>query len=330
MRLRMGVLLSLEFEGRQKCLSLNRPAVMPHTLALLLFLSGLLLPAATGISSEAGKPLQPEKAESRALAFLAREVPSWSVKHKCYSCHNNGDAAKALYQAVRLSYPVPAEALTDTTRWLSLPGSWDENKGDPAFSDKALARIHFAAALSEAMNAKLVKDREVLIEAARLVVEHQQSDGSWKVEQPGNIGSPVTYGACLATAIARQTLHKADGFSKEIARADDWLRKARAENVLDAAGILIGLEKYGDAERSQVGNCLTLLLRSQSRAGGWGPYAKSPPEPFDTAVAILALSKHRVSPEIKKAIQRGREFLLESQLKDGSWQETTRPPGGES
>jgi hypothetical protein len=273
---------------------------------------------------------QEQKPERRAVAFLAREVPAWSARNKCYSCHNNGDAAKALYQAVRLSYPVPPEALADTTRWLSRPASWDDNKGDPAFSDKALARIHFAAALSEAMNANQVEDRKVLVEAARLVVEHQQPDGSWNVEQPGNIGSPVTYGTCLATAIARQTLHKTEGFGEEVARADDWLRKARAENVLDAAGILIGLEKYGDAERSQVGQCLTLLLLSQARAGGWGPYAKNPPEPFDTAVAILALSKHRVSPEINRAIQRGREFLLASQLKDGSWQETTRPPGGES
>ena len=271
---------------------------------------------------------QEQKAENRAVLFLAREVPAWSAKNKCYSCHNNGDAAKAMYQAVRLSYSVPPEALADTTRWLSHPGRWDDNKGDPAFSDKALARIQFAAALSEAMNANLVEDRKVLVEAARLVVEHQQPDGSWRVEQPGNIGSPVTYGACLATAIARQTLHKAEGFGKEVARADDWLRKARAENVLDAAGVLIGLE-YG-AERSQVARCLQLLLLSQSRAGGWGPYAKNPPEPFDTAVAILALSKHRVSPEINRAIQRGREFLLASQLKDGSWQETTRPPGGES
>jgi hypothetical protein len=273
---------------------------------------------------------QEQKAESRAVAFLAREVPAWSGKHKCYSCHNNGDAAKALYQAARLSYPMPAEALADTTRWLSRPGGWDDNKGDPAFSDKALARIHFSAALSEAIGANLVKDRTVLVEAASLIVEHQESDGSWKVEQPGNIGSPVTYGTCLATAIARQTLHKTGSFAKEVARADDWLRKARAENILDAAGVLIGLEQYGDAERSQVGHCLSLLLLSQSRAGGWGPYAKNPPEPFDTAIAILALSKHRDSPEINKAIQRGREFLLASQLKDGSWQETTRPPGGES
>ena len=39
-------------------------------------------------------------AEDRALAYLIREVPAWSREHKCFSCHNNGDAARALYTAV--------------------------------------------------------------------------------------------------------------------------------------------------------------------------------------------------------------------------------------
>ena len=35
-----------------------------------------------------------EEAAKRALQFLSREVPSWSIENKCYSCHNNGDAAR--------------------------------------------------------------------------------------------------------------------------------------------------------------------------------------------------------------------------------------------
>ena len=60
--------------------------------------------------------------EYRALAYLAREVPRWARENKCYSCHNNGDAARALYKAVRLGEPVPREALQDTSRWLRRPG----------------------------------------------------------------------------------------------------------------------------------------------------------------------------------------------------------------
>lgn len=44
----------------------------------------------------------------RALDYLSREVPAWKKKNGCFSCHNNGDAARALMAAGR------REPLTDT------------------------------------------------------------------------------------------------------------------------------------------------------------------------------------------------------------------------
>src|SRR5437879_5357235 len=78
--------------------------------------------ALTGLMTDPGGEVQ-STAESRALAYLAQEVPHWARENKCYSCHNNGDAARALYTAVQLSYPVPPKALADTSRWLERPGS---------------------------------------------------------------------------------------------------------------------------------------------------------------------------------------------------------------
>src|SRR6185436_19333086 len=50
-------------------------------------------------------------AESRAVEFLKREVPAWSRDNGCFSCHNNGDAARALYAASKKGYHVPHEVL---------------------------------------------------------------------------------------------------------------------------------------------------------------------------------------------------------------------------
>jgi squalene cyclase len=71
-------------------------------------------------------------------------------------------------------------------------------------------------------------------------------------------------------------------------------------------------------------DCVELLLAAQASDGGWGPHAMSPAEPFDTAVALLALRGHQ------EAIARGRAFLIARQQPDGGWSETTRPPGGQS
>src|SRR5712692_8247530 len=105
---------------------------------------------------------QPDKGAeglARAVAALASEVPRWSRENHCFSCHNNGDGARALYAAAGLGYRVPNSAVADTTRWLLEPGKWDSNRANPAFSDKKLARIQFAAALAQAFDAGAVRDR---------------------------------------------------------------------------------------------------------------------------------------------------------------------------
>jgi len=271
-----------------------------------------------------------QTAEARAVAFLIRESPRWRPENKCYSCHNNGDAAHALCVAVRHSYSVPQSALADTTHWLLHPEKWDHDKGDPGFSDKGLSRIQFAAALLAAVNAGALKDQRPLARAAELVVENQQHDGSWRIGADDAIGSPVTYGSCLATYQARAVLRSADParYRSAIQKAGQWLRLASARTTLDAAAILLALERANDQEaRVQQESCLDLIRKGQAANGGWGPYSNSPPEPFDTAIVLLALSDH---PAQRKLSLRGRAFLISTQQPDGSWPETTRPAGAVS
>ena len=268
--------------------------------------------------------------EQRALNFLAREVPKWSAENKCYSCHNNGDAARALYTAVRLGYALPDKALADTTAWLMQPQRWDHNGGEGPYSDKHLARLQFAAALTEAMDAGLAKDRQALKDAAALIAGHQQSNGSWQVTADGTLGSPVTHGTPLATALARRTLQRADAKSHAaaIAKAEQWLRNAPVKTVLDAAGILLALAvDYSSEADKQRQRCLEMIRLSQSPDGGWGPTVKDSPEVFDTAIVVLALASQRQGKELQAMIRRGRAFLVDAQKEDGSWTETTRPSG---
>src|SRR5262249_40266900 len=78
-------------------------------------------------------------AEARAVDFLRREVPAWSRDNGCFSCHNNGDAARALYTASQQGYRISPDALAETTAWLSEPRKWDKGKGNPGFNDQRLA-----------------------------------------------------------------------------------------------------------------------------------------------------------------------------------------------
>jgi hypothetical protein len=271
--------------------------------------------------------------ESRALAHLAREVPAWPTSEKCFSCHNNGVAAAALFAAMRQGHKIPEKALTETVRWLSQPDKWSGKRDGGTPTDETLVRIQFGAALAEAIDAGAVKDQRTLRKAAKLIAAGQRKDGSWQVSAEGLLGSPTTLGPALATHLARRVLLKADekGHAEVIARADRWLRQIEVKNVPDAAAVLLALEGASDKEATvQRKTCLDLLHKSQDKRGGWGPYATSASEPFDTALALLALAHYPKEDGAAEMIRRGRLYLIDTQDKEGNWPETTRPAGGVS
>jgi hypothetical protein len=246
-----------------------------------------------------------------AVRYLEQEVPLWHKQNRCHSCHNNGDAARGLIVAYRLGLKVDPAALTDTLDWLSHPERWDHQPGDPAFGDKKLARIQFASALREAHEAKLIPDPSILKQAAALVAEQQDPSGGWIVDPHSASGSPATYGPMLATCLAREVLLAA-GDKTAASRAEAWMRARPARTIPDAAAKLLA---FPDKP------ALDLILTTQAPNGSWLS------EPFDTALAILAL---RTQPGSAQPITRARTYLLQTQLTAGGWPGTTRPPGAQS
>ena len=103
----------------------------------------LALPEAHGPPSESADQPPPRllrpgaldhQAETRAIAYLAREVPLWRQENACYSCHNNGDAARALIAGLQRRHDV-RPAIDDTLEWLASPARWDSNPGGKGGND---------------------------------------------------------------------------------------------------------------------------------------------------------------------------------------------------
>lgn len=263
----------------------------------------------------------PADATHSAIEYLARETPRWRTENHCFSCHNNGDGARALLLAKAHGYDLPPDALIDTLEWLRKPAAWDDAHSNPGFSDRKLARIQFSAALAEAVRGGEITAHNDLKRATELLLPLQESDGAWKIDTGGVTGAPATYGSALATYMARRVLETADQtrFEAAISKANRWLRDLSPANVLDRAAVLLALP---DATAKH----LAPLLAAQNGDGGWGPQPHAPSEAFDTAIALLALNGLADAKQAD-AIARGRVFLAKFQLNDGSWPETTRPSG---
>lgn len=290
------------------------------------------LAAAIVAAAQFSPPAETNAAITKGVAYLRVEVPKWK---------NNGDATRALLVAGSRGFDV-GTSLDDTLTFLREPSKWDQNKMRDGLVDKALAHVQFASALAVANRVDKAPDA-ALQAAAKLLLADQKADGSWTLESGQTLGSPVTYGATIATWAARATLIESgkqpDDFV--VVQADKWLLGLTPENVLDASAIILGLGQtsnvMADALRAK---CLSLVREGQAPSGGWGPYVAAPPQVFDTALAVLALATLDIEPrlaratyrpdELKDAIAKGRAYLVSQQKTDGSWPETTRPAGQDS
>src|SRR5262245_52761838 len=276
--------------------------------------------------------LQPPAPEQSAVGYMVSEVPRWPMENRCFSCHNNGDGARALYLAYRMKYGVSAEVLEGTSEWLQKPTAWGKS-GETGFGDEKLARIQFAAALVDAVETGFVKDKSLIERAADLLLPHQEADGSWQVDAQAATPSAVTYGPALATFMARRTMERAEAprFSDPIARADRWLRNADVATTVNAAAVVLALENRKDADsNSRMEAAVNSLLKSQNGDGGWVAYSNTPAEPFETAMALIALNAVRDRPGIEARILKGREFLVSVQFKDGGWPAARQSTTGET
>jgi hypothetical protein len=317
--------------------------------ARTLFVSTLsLLVLSVAVSAQLTKaPASVDKADPNAVSiargvdYLKVEVPKWKAEHPCYSCHNNGDATRALLVAGAKGYDI-GTALDDTLGFLKQPATWDQNKAPSGFDDKTLAKIQFASALAVAERHGKAASTD-LDAAAKLLVAEQQPDGSWQLDSSQSLGSPATYGSLIATWSARTTLiasgMQPDNFT--IVQTDRWIRGLTVENVLDASATVLALELSSDVMAENLRRtCLSLLRTGQAPTGGWGPYVTAAPQVFDTALAVLALSSLEAEPrlarsayrpeELQEAIANGKKYLVSQQHPDGSWPETTRPANQES
>jgi hypothetical protein len=315
-------------------------AVLTSSLAILL--CSIALAAQVKKEAAAVDKADPNSAAiAKGVDYLKVEVPKWKAEHPCYSCHNNGDAARALLVAGAKGYDI-GTSLDDTLSFLKQPSQWDQNKAPSGFDDKQLARIQFASALAVAERHGKAASSD-LEAAAKLLTADQQPDGSWQLDNSQSLGSPATYGTIIATWSARSTLiasgMQPDNFT--IVQTDKWIRGLTPENVLDASATILALELSSDVMAENLRrNCLSILREGQAPTGGWGPYVTAAPQVFDTALAILALSALDVEPrlarsayrpeQLKEAIANGKKFIVSQQRPDGSWPETTRPANQES
>lgn len=268
--------------------------------------------------------LKPKPAAS-VRAALERTIPLlqktdiiFAQKSGCVSCHNNSLTAMTISAARKNGIRVDElAARTSTKAVASFVDLWRERslQAWPIPGDAATVSYLLVGLAAEQYPPDLATDAW-----ARYLKNRQAADGRWS--DPSH-RPPIEASDFQATATSLRALQvyapktqKAD-YEKAIQRAVDWLKSAQPATTEDRAFQLLGLIWAG-ADKDSLKDYVRDLLAEKRADGGWGQHASMPSDAYATGEALTALHAAGVAVT-DPAYKNGVEYLLRTQLEDGSW-----------
>jgi ankyrin repeat protein len=260
----------------------------------------------------------------RSVPLLQRNDVLSMKKSGCVSCHNNTLTAVTMsavrQSGVRLDEEVARSQMKAIGAYAE---SWRERilqgMGIPGDVDTissilvGLAAEHYPADEATAAMARYIKG-------------HQLPDGHWAIfaHRPPLESSDIEVTALSMHALQAYgpALHVAE-YKTAITAAASWLARAKPKTTEDRACQLLGLEWAGTA-RDTVRARARALLAEQRPDGGWAQLPTLSSDAYATGQALVALQQAHVITKTDAAAKRAIQFLLNSQLDDGSWLVKTR------
>jgi ankyrin repeat protein len=300
----------------------------------------LLREAGAGIRSEdAGREARPTKSESprlqqgpdgdsiraavaASLPLLQRSGQRITQSRKCITCHQHSLVAMTVGLARKHGFAVNEEIAAEERGQVQaqlgrrVPLLLLGAELDPTLAAYTLAGFEAEDKPPDALTDALV----------HYLVLHQHQDGRWLPEayRPPEDGSAFLFTALAVRGLA---VYAPRGRSREIAariaKARSWLLAAQPAETVDGAFQLLGL-KWTRAATEDIEKASSLLLRQQREDGGWGQLPTLPSDAHATGQVLVALHEAGGLSAAAPAYRRGLDFLLKTQLADGSWYVPTR------
>lgn len=291
----------------------------------------LLMKAGAKAGIESGPPTvtpkpaaSPRAAVERALPLLQQTDVTFLRKAGCVSCHHNSLTAMTVSAARKAGIPVDERAARsqrdDIGKYADI---WRERAlqghGIPGGPD-TISYLLLGLAVEE-------HPSDLATDAwARYLKNDQLSDGRSRItiHRPPLESSEIEITAVAMRAMQSYAPKAQRGeYEKAVWRAAGWIRTAQPRTTADRAFQLLGLTWAGDSPDS-LQKPARELLAEQRADGGWGQLSTLASDAYATGQALVALHEAGALAVTDPAYHRGVEYLLSTQLEDGSWHVTSR------
>lgn len=305
-------------------------------------LYGLVVVAATLTGSFAaaadedvadGAATAPDPADAirRSIALVQRSAAEYRRQRECFSCHHQAAAVLMLGEARRRGFAVDEQNFNDQLDHTAAHlhrglENYRSGVGQGGRVDTA------GWALWTLAEGGREGDETTAAVAGYLIVAHAEH-GRWLSagqQRPPTQGSPLaTSYVALRGLAAFGTSEQRSKIDERIAAATKWLAAADARDTEDRVYRLRSLAYLAatgaagiDAEAIE--SAAYDVLSLQRDDGGWGQTPDLPTDAYATGTALVALREAGKLGATESAYRAGVDFLLRTQLPDGSWRVTTR------
>jgi hypothetical protein len=275
-------------------------------------------PAVGTIGAASATPAAIRAAVERSLPGLQRIDIPFIKKTGCVSCHHNTLVSTAVAAAKRNGYRVDEALVAEQKQIIAAYlESWRE---------RTLQNIPIAGGV-DTISYLMLGTRsaeqapDVATDAQAIWLKRRQmSDGHWPVQ---TIRPPIESNDIEVTAVSMRALQmyapkpRQQEYRRAVERARDWLATAKADATEERVFRVLGLS-WAEAGKASIDSAVRELVAAQRSDGGWAQLPAMTSDAYATGEALVALDESGIGLE-HPAFRRGVEFLLRTQLGDGSW-----------
>jgi hypothetical protein len=259
----------------------------------------------------------------RSIPLLQRSDVSFLKRSGCVSCHNNNltamTVAMARKQGIRVDEGIARAQVKDIAAFIE--GNRERYLQGFSIAGGADTTSYILLGLA-AENWLPDPATDAMV---RYLKGRQRADGSWRTfgGRPPLESSDIQNTATVMRALQVYMFkpQRAE-YDKSVQLAADWLANAEAVTTEDRVFQVLGLAWAGRQETAR--QAARALLREQRSDGGWAQTSLLASDAYATGQTLVALKDAGVLTPSDGAYKRGAQFLMNTQLEDGSWYVRTR------
>ena len=270
-------------------------------------------------------PGQIKTAINKSLPLLQSSSHTFLINAGgCHSCHGQGIGGIAFSLAKEKGFTVQDTILQEVLD--SVGNNWSQRKHYFAQNDDPAAIIISGGYDLWSFAANKIPANKTIQLLAKNMMQRQLKNGSWVAP---NARPPIEYYSFSATAMTVKGIQAylpaifQPEIEQRVANAKAWMMNttpiANEEKIFQLLGLY-----WCNGDKKFLQQQAAKLIAAQHADGGWSQLDALPSDAYATGQSLYALHLAGLLPTDAPAYQKGIDFLLNTQLPDGSWQVQTR------